>query len=87
MSLQDAVCNVCVNQISDLESEVDYRSSSQIASKVVALPCMVPVKEEPFCHCDPEEELSPAFSIISDCLYSDEDQGEQKLMNAVVACK
>ncbi|XP_030610567.1 SPRY domain-containing SOCS box protein 3 isoform X3 [Archocentrus centrarchus] len=64
-----------VTKINDLESTVDYRSSSQIVSKVVALPCTMPVKGEPFCHCDPEEELSPAFSIISDGLYAEEDQG------------
>lgn len=80
MDLQDPVCNVCVNQISDLEPEVDYRAGFQTVSEVVALPSTVPVKRESFFHCDPEEELSPLLGVISDCLYGEEDKGEQKLM-------
>lgn len=80
MDLQDPVCNVCVNQISYLESEVDYRAGFQTVSEVVALPSTVPVKQEYFFHCDPEEELSPGLGVISDCLYEEDDQGEQKLI-------
>lgn len=80
---QDAFCAVCVNQISDLESEGDYPASSQTLSEVVALPSTVPVTGESFCQCDQQEELSPGFTNISDCLCGEEDQGEQKLMNTV----
>ncbi|XP_042081950.1 SPRY domain-containing SOCS box protein 3 isoform X4 [Haplochromis burtoni] len=75
VDLQDPVCNVCVNQISDLEPEVDYRAGFQTVSEVVALPSTVPVKRESFFHCDPEEELSPLLGVISDCLYGEEDKG------------
>ncbi|XP_063337447.1 SPRY domain-containing SOCS box protein 3-like isoform X2 [Pelmatolapia mariae] len=64
-----------VAQISDLEPEVDYRAGFQTVSEVVALPRTVPVKRESFFHCDPEEELSPALGVISDCLYGEEDKG------------
>lgn len=84
MVLQDAVCAVCVNQISDPESEVDYLQSSQTVSEVAALPSTVPVIGESFCQCDRQEELSPGLCDSSDCLCGEEDQGEQKLMNAVV---
>lgn len=84
MDLQDAVCAVCVNQISDLESEVDHLASSQTVSEVVALPSTVPVMGESFCQCDRQEELSPGFGVTSDCLCGEEDQGEQKLMNTVI---
>lgn len=84
MDLQDAVCAVCVNQICDLESDVDYLASSQTVSEVVALPCTVPVLGESFCRCDRQEELSPGVTLISDCLCGEEDQGEQTLMNAAL---
>lgn len=64
-----------VAQISDLEPEVDYRAGFQTVSEVVALPSTVPVKQESFFHCDPEEELSPLLGVISDCLYGEEDKG------------
>lgn len=64
-----------VAQISVLEPEVDYRAGFQTVSEVVALPSTVPVKRESFFHCDPEEELSPALGVISDCLYGEEDKG------------
>lgn len=85
MDLQDTVCAVCVNQISDLGSEVDPLASSQTVSEVVALPSTVPVMGESFCQCERQEELSPGFSVTSDqCLCGEEDQGEQKLMNTVI---
>lgn len=84
MDLQDAVCADCVYQISDLESEVEYLASSQTVGEVVVLPSTVPVIGESFCQCDRQEELSPCFSIVSDCLCGEEDQGEEKLMNTVV---
>ncbi|XP_039472457.1 SPRY domain-containing SOCS box protein 3 isoform X2 [Oreochromis aureus] len=62
-------------QISYLEPEVDYRAGFQTVSEVVALPSTVPVKQEYFFHCDPEEELSPGLGVISDCLYEEDDQG------------
>ncbi|CAI5659149.1 SPRY domain-containing SOCS box protein 3 isoform X2 [Oreochromis niloticus] len=64
-----------VAQISYLEPEVDYRAGFQTVSEVVALPSTVPVKQEYFFHCDPEEELSPGLGVISDCLYEEDDQG------------
>lgn len=84
MDLQDAACSVCVNQISDLDSEVDYLQSSQNESEVVALPSTVPVVGESFCQCDRQEELRPGFSVSSDCLCGEEDQGEQNLMHSVL---
>ncbi|XP_070847540.1 SPRY domain-containing SOCS box protein 3 [Chaetodon trifascialis] len=62
-------------QISDPESEVDYLQSSQTVSASVALPSTVPVTGESFCQCDRQEELSPGFSVSSDCLCGEEDQG------------
>ncbi|XP_023276603.1 SPRY domain-containing SOCS box protein 3-like isoform X2 [Seriola lalandi dorsalis] len=71
-------------QISDLESDVDYLASSQTVTEVVALPCTVPVIGESFCQCDRQEELSPGYILISDCVCGEEDQGEQKLTNTVI---
>lgn len=84
MHIQDAFCTVCVNQISDVESEVDYLVSSQTVSEVVALPSTVPVIGESFCQCERQEELSPGFGVTSDCLCGEEDQGEQKLLNTLI---
>lgn len=78
MHLQDAVC---VNQITTLEPEVDYMASSQPVSEVVALPSSVPVIGESFCQCEPQEELSHSYSLISDCFCGEEDEGEQKRTN------
>lgn len=84
VDLQDAVCAVCVNQMSDLESEADFLQSSQIVSEVVALPSTVPVIGESFCQCDRQEELRPGLDVSSECLCGEEDHGEQKLMNIVI---
>ncbi|XP_042252623.1 SPRY domain-containing SOCS box protein 3 isoform X2 [Thunnus maccoyii] len=62
-------------QISDLESEVDYLASSQTVGEVVVLSSTVPVTGESFCQCDRQEELSLGFSVVSDCLCGEEDQG------------
>ncbi|XP_022598818.1 SPRY domain-containing SOCS box protein 3-like isoform X1 [Seriola dumerili] len=62
-------------QISDLESDVDHLASSQTVTEVVALPCTVPVIGESFCQCDRQEELSPGYILISDCVCGEEDQG------------
>ncbi|KAM9837647.1 SPRY domain-containing SOCS box protein 3 [Aulostomus maculatus] len=62
-------------QISELESEVDYLDSSQTDTEVEALPSTVPVMGESFCQCDPNEELSLGFGVISDCLCGEEDNG------------
>lgn len=69
--LQGAACTVCVNQISDLESEVDYLPSSQTVCEVVALSSTVPVIGESFCQCERQEELS-----LGDCVCGEEDQGD-----------
>ena len=78
-NLQDTVCAVCVNQISDVESEVDYLEGSQTVSEAVALPSTVPVIGESFCQCERQEELTAGFGVTSDCLCGEEDEGEQKL--------
>ncbi|XP_026172108.1 SPRY domain-containing SOCS box protein 3 [Mastacembelus armatus] len=64
-----------VTQISNLESGMEYMASSHTVSEVVALPCTVPVIGESFCECDQQEELGSGFSLISDCLCGEEDQG------------
>ncbi|XP_069011862.1 SPRY domain-containing SOCS box protein 3 [Embiotoca jacksoni] len=65
-----------VTQISlDLESEVDYLDSSQTVAEVVALPSTVPVIGESFCLCDRQEDITPGFNALSDCLCGEEDQG------------
>lgn len=78
MNSPDAVCDVCVNQISDpQESEVDYLARSQFVSAAEALPSTEPVTGESFCQCERQEEFSPGFGVSSDCLCGEEDQGEQ----------
>ncbi|KAA8581673.1 hypothetical protein FQN60_003254 [Etheostoma spectabile] len=71
-NLQDAIC---VNQISGVESEVDYLESSQAVSEAVALPSTVPVIGESFCQCDRQKELGLGFCVTSDCLCGEEDEG------------
>lgn len=84
MDLHDAVCIVCVNQISDLDFEVDHLNRSQTASELVASPSTVTEIGESFCCCDRQEELGTGFSVIGDCICGEEDQGEQKLVDAVI---
>ncbi|XP_028989345.1 SPRY domain-containing SOCS box protein 3 isoform X2 [Betta splendens] len=64
-----------MTQITSLEAEVDHMASSQPVSEVVALPSSVPVIGESFCQCDPQEELSPIYSLTSDCVCGEEDEG------------
>ncbi|XP_026206888.1 SPRY domain-containing SOCS box protein 3 [Anabas testudineus] len=64
-----------MTQITDLELEVDYMASSQIVSEAVALPSTVTETGDSFCQCDRQEALNPSFSLISDCLCGEEDQG------------
>lgn len=80
VDLHDAVCTVCVNQISNLDSEVDYLASSEADAEAAARSTVVPVTGESFCQC-PQEEPGPGvgllgFSTVSDCLCGEEDQGE-----------
>lgn len=72
---------VCVKQVSDLESDVNYLPHSQT---VVALSSMSPVIGESFCQCERQEELGPGLSVSRECHCGEEDQGEQKLMKTVM---
>ncbi|XP_029978239.1 SPRY domain-containing SOCS box protein 3 isoform X2 [Sphaeramia orbicularis] len=61
-------------QISDLDSEVDC----QTVSEVVALPSTVPVTGESFCQCVHQDDIRLGsglhdFSLISDCVCGEED--------------
>lgn len=76
------VCAVCVHQLGDLESEVDYRSTSGAVAGAVAVPSTVPVVGESFCRCDLQEQTIlgsglQGFSPISDCLCGEEDHGKK----------
>lgn len=84
MDLQDSVCAVCADQLSDLELEVDFLQSSPTVSEVVALPKTVLVIGESFCQCDRQEELRQGLSVSSEYLCGEDDQGEQKLMNIFI---
>lgn len=70
MDLHDAVCPVCVKQMSDLESELEILPSATVTELVSST---VPVEGESFCQCSQQEELSPG---ASECLCGEEDQGE-----------
>ena len=82
LDLRDAVCTVCVHQISVMEAKVDYVAvSSQAVSEVVALPSTAASIGDSFCQCQPQEELSQGFS---DCLCGEEDQSERNLRNTEI---
>lgn len=77
-ALTISVYPMCVNQISDSDSEVDYLTVTPEVTDVV--PDTVPVTGESYCHCDAQEETSPGtllqgFQPLNDCLCGEEDQG------------
>lgn len=76
VDLQDSVC---ANQMSDLESEVDFLQGSSTVSEVVSLPRTVSVIGESFCQCDRQEELREGLRVSSEYLCGEEDQGEHIL--------
>lgn len=82
MDLNTAVVTACVNQISELYSEVDYLDSSrQVVPEVVGRPNTVPVTGDSFCQCGPQEEpslgaLLQGLQPTNDCLCGEEDEGE-----------
>lgn len=70
----DAVCAVCVHQMSDPELEEDHLEGSRSVSEAVTSPGTVPVMGESFCACYLQEE--PVFGVSKECLCGEEDQGE-----------
>lgn len=74
----DAVCAVCVRQMSDLESELDPLESSgtvpETVSEAVSSRCTVPVIGEAFCPCYPQEDS--AFGVITECSCGEQDQSK-----------
>lgn len=71
---QDAVCAVCIRQMSDPESEADHLESPRSVLEAVVLPCTVPVIGESFCPCYPQEDL--VTGVSTECSCGEQDQGE-----------
>lgn len=63
-----------MTQISDMAMEEDCLDSAQAVSAEAAVPSTEPVTGESFCLCERQEEFSPGFSAIRDCLCGEEDQ-------------